>query len=63
MEAEPFGPNQMANLMRNNLMKNHYSAMVHVKSDIGKYMNKKPPMHIKQKVKQGRAKALANSRM
>ena len=47
MEQEPFGPNQMANLMRNNLMKNHYSALVHVKSDIGKYLNKKPPMHIK----------------
>ena len=50
MNPEPFGDNRMANLMRNNHMKNHYSAMVHVKSDIGKYMNKKPPIHIKKKV-------------
>lgn len=53
----------MANLMRNNLMKNHYSALVHVKSDIGKYMNKKPPLHIKAKVRKGRQQALAASRM
>lgn len=58
MDYEPFGDNKMANLMRNNLMKNHYSKVVHVKSDIGKYISKKPPLHIKKRVQLGRQKTL-----
>lgn len=58
MEYEPFGDNQMKNIMRNELMKNHYSKMTNIKSDIGSYMNKKPPLHIKNRAKIGRAKAI-----
>jgi len=58
MEYEPFGDNQMKNIMRNELMKNHYSKMTNIKSDIGSYMNKKPPLHIKKRAKIGRTNAI-----
>ena len=39
----------MATVIRQQNMKNHYHAVVNIKSSLSQYINKKPPVHIKKK--------------